>query len=140
VEATNLAWDRKSAWAELMKPHTRLDAPEEEERPLWTFRTLGAPGNEKLALATDETKAKREVNLLTKTLKSGLDDQVPKHPLWLPGATRPACITPWSVPHREFVSAAFHSTSRPQIPVRGCGDYGKSSPAGLLWYPCPGRL
>ena len=54
VEGVGLAWDRKFAWAELMKPQTRLDAPEEEKKPLWTFRTLRAPGYEKLALVKPE--------------------------------------------------------------------------------------
>jgi uncharacterized protein YcbX len=54
VEGTGLAWDRKFAWAELLKPQTRLDASEEEKKPVWTFRTLRAPGYEKLALVKPE--------------------------------------------------------------------------------------
>ena len=54
VDGTGLAWDRKFAWAELIKPQTRLDASEEEKKPVWTFRTLRAPGYEKLALVKPE--------------------------------------------------------------------------------------
>ena len=62
VDGTGLAWDRKFAWAELMKPQTRLDAPEEEKRPVWTFRTLRAPGYEKLALVKPEVWITDEAN------------------------------------------------------------------------------
>lgn len=54
LERTGLVWDRKFAWAELLKPQTRLDASEEERKPLWTFRTLRTPGFEKLALVKSE--------------------------------------------------------------------------------------
>ena len=66
VDGTGLAWDRKFAWAELLKPQTRLDASEEEKSPVWTFRTLRAPGYEKLALVkpevwiTDESNPRRD--------------------------------------------------------------------------------
>jgi hypothetical protein len=54
VEGTGLAWDRKFAWAELLKPQTRLNASEEEKKSVWTFRTQRAPGYEKLALVKPE--------------------------------------------------------------------------------------
>ena len=54
VEGTGLVWDRQFAWAELLKPQTRLDASEEEKKPVWTFRTLRAAGYEKLALVKPE--------------------------------------------------------------------------------------
>ena len=54
VEGSGLVWDRKFAWAELLKPQTRLNASEEEKKPVWTFRTQRAPGYEKLALVKPE--------------------------------------------------------------------------------------
>jgi uncharacterized protein YcbX len=54
VEGTGLAWDRKLAWAEFLKPQTRLNAPADEKKPVWTFRTLRTPRYEKLALVKPE--------------------------------------------------------------------------------------
>lgn len=54
VEGTGLAWDRKFAWAEFVKPQTPLDASEEEKKPVWTFQTLRAKGYERLALVKPE--------------------------------------------------------------------------------------
>jgi len=48
VEASGMEWDRQFAFAELLKPITRLDASEEVKKPKWTFRTQRAPGFEKL--------------------------------------------------------------------------------------------
>lgn len=47
VDGAGFTWDRKFAFAELITPHTRLDASEEEKKPRWTFRTLRQPGFEK---------------------------------------------------------------------------------------------
>jgi MOSC domain len=66
VEGTGLEWDRKFAWAEFVKPQTRLDASEEEQKPVWTFQTLRTKGYEKLALVKpeiwipDKSKAKKD--------------------------------------------------------------------------------
>ena len=54
VEGTGLVWDRTFAWAEFLKPQTRLDAPEEEKKPVWTFQTLRIKGYEKLAMVRPE--------------------------------------------------------------------------------------
>ncbi|KAK5323898.1 hypothetical protein LTR93_004682 [Exophiala xenobiotica] len=54
VDAAGLTWDRKFAFAELLTPQTRVDAPEAEKKPRWTFRTLRQPGFEKLALVKPE--------------------------------------------------------------------------------------
>jgi hypothetical protein len=54
VEGSGLVWDRKFAWAELLKPQTRLNASEEEKKSVWTFRTQRAPGYEKLTLVKPE--------------------------------------------------------------------------------------
>lgn len=48
VDAAGFTWDRKFAFAELLKPQTRLGASEDENKPRWTFRTLRQPGYEKL--------------------------------------------------------------------------------------------
>ncbi|EHY58868.1 hypothetical protein HRR83_001874 [Exophiala dermatitidis] len=48
VDRAGFLWDRKFAFAELLKPQTRQDAPEEEKKPRWTFRTQRQPGYEKL--------------------------------------------------------------------------------------------
>lgn len=49
VDAAGFTWDRKFAFAELLKPQTRLDASEAEKKARWTFRTQRTPGLEKLA-------------------------------------------------------------------------------------------
>lgn len=49
IDRAGFTWDRKFAFAELLKPQTRLDAPEAEKKPRWTFRTQRTPGYEKLA-------------------------------------------------------------------------------------------
>jgi uncharacterized protein YcbX len=54
VEGTGPTWDRKFAWAEMLKPQTRLDASEEMKKRVWTFRTLRTPGYEKLVLVKPE--------------------------------------------------------------------------------------
>jgi uncharacterized protein YcbX len=48
IDGAGFTWDRKFAFAELLKPQTRLDAPEAEKKPRWTFRTQRTPGFEKL--------------------------------------------------------------------------------------------
>jgi len=48
VDAAGFTWDRKFAFAELLTPQTRLDAPDAEKKPRWTFRTQRQPGYEKL--------------------------------------------------------------------------------------------
>ncbi|KEF59052.1 uncharacterized protein A1O9_03895 [Exophiala aquamarina CBS 119918] len=48
IDGAGFTWDRKFAFAELLKPQTRLDASEAEKEPRWTFRTLRTPGYEKL--------------------------------------------------------------------------------------------
>lgn len=48
VDAAGFLWDRKFAFAELIKPQTRLDASEAEKKQKWTFRTQRQPGFEKL--------------------------------------------------------------------------------------------
>ncbi|KAI1628253.1 MOSC domain-containing protein [Exophiala viscosa] len=48
IDGAGLTWDRKFAFAELLKPQTRLDASEVEKKPRWTFRTQRQPGYEKL--------------------------------------------------------------------------------------------
>ena len=54
VDGSGLAWDRKFAFAELITPQKPLDAPEEEKKPIWEFRTLRRPGWEKMALIKPE--------------------------------------------------------------------------------------
>lgn len=54
VEGPGLAWDRQFAWAEFVTPQARLDASEEEKKPVWTFQTLRTKGYEKLALVKPE--------------------------------------------------------------------------------------
>lgn len=49
VDAAGCTWDRKFAFAELLKPRTPLGAPESEKQPKWTFRTQRQVGYEKLA-------------------------------------------------------------------------------------------
>ena len=48
VDGSGFGWDRKFAWAELLEPQTRAEAPEAEKKPKWTLRTLRQPGFEKL--------------------------------------------------------------------------------------------
>jgi uncharacterized protein YcbX len=48
VDSAGFTWDRKFAFAELLKPQTRLDASEAEKQPRWTFRTQRQVGFEKL--------------------------------------------------------------------------------------------
>jgi len=48
IDGAGFTWDRKFAFAELLKPQTRLDASEAEKKPRWTFRTQRTPGYEKL--------------------------------------------------------------------------------------------
>lgn len=54
VDGAGLTWDRKFAFAELLKPQTRIDAPEAEKQPRWTFRTQRQPGYEKLTQVKPE--------------------------------------------------------------------------------------
>ncbi|KAK5044713.1 hypothetical protein LTR84_010487 [Exophiala bonariae] len=54
VDAAGFTWDRKFAFAELLKPQTRLDASEAEKKAKWTFRTQRTPGLEKLANVKSE--------------------------------------------------------------------------------------
>ncbi|EXJ90212.1 hypothetical protein A1O1_03311 [Capronia coronata CBS 617.96] len=54
VDSAGFTWDRKFAFAELVKPQTRLDASEEEKKPRWTFRTQRQPGFEKLVRVRPE--------------------------------------------------------------------------------------
>ncbi len=48
VDAAGFVWDRKFAFAELLKPQTRLDAPESAKTPKCTCRTQRQPGFERL--------------------------------------------------------------------------------------------
>ena len=52
--STGLVWDREFSFAELVAPETKPDAPEEEKKPSWRFRTQRTPGYENLALVTIE--------------------------------------------------------------------------------------
>lgn len=55
VDAEGLTYDRKFAFAELLKPLSiKADASDEDKMPRWTFRTLRQPGYEKLALVKPE--------------------------------------------------------------------------------------
>lgn len=55
VGVEGFAYDRKFAFAELLKSTTvKQDASEEDRKPKWTFRTLRQPGYEKLALVRPE--------------------------------------------------------------------------------------
>lgn len=95
VEGTGLAWDRKFAWAELLKPQTRLNASEEEKKSVWTFRTQRAPGYEKLALVKPEVwiselDAKRD-NSPGEGKGAVLIIKYPLCPFWLFSTTRQTC-------------------------------------------------
>lgn len=54
VLGTGVSYDRQFCFAEWLKPQTRLDAPEEEKAPKWTFRTLRADNYNKLAKVQPE--------------------------------------------------------------------------------------
>lgn len=73
VEGSGLRYDRKFAWAELLTPQTRLDAPESEKKPIWTFRTLRQPGYNKLVHVKPEVWVPDET--LTQKAGSKVDTQ-----------------------------------------------------------------
>lgn len=55
VGIEGFTYDRKFAWAEFMKPTgVKADAPEEDKKAQWIFRTLRQPGYSKLTLIKPE--------------------------------------------------------------------------------------
>ena len=54
IDGGGMMWDRQFAFAEFLEPQTRLDAPESEKQPRWTFRTQRQSPYEKLSLVQPE--------------------------------------------------------------------------------------
>lgn len=80
VDAAGFTWDRKFAFAELLKPQTRLDASEAEKKPKWTFRTQRTPGLEKLANVRPEIWLASNGHKETLTSPSSVGFLVVKYP------------------------------------------------------------